>query len=133
MKLRMLAVSAGVAIAGVVGATNVARAGSAWSSEVTVTRSAGTITAWGVPILARRSADSSQFIGCIVYQWPTGSWAQCSATTAAGVTAYCTTTSPLLIAAAMAINPNTGVSFETRENSGACNSIMLTQYSNIIP
>ena len=86
--------------------------------------------AYGEMGTARNSTDTMQYIGCEIVASPTSSTeAYCTARTAAGLTAWCQTTVPALIAVvAGGTGPNVSIGFDWDANNN-CTSIGISNYS----
>lgn len=108
--------------------------------QVTVTRySDGRVYGNGTVSGARLSADATQWIGCSLYSFTTGTaeYAFCSAKNAAGLYGGCSinTTQPGFYAIRDAIvlsSANSDISF-TSDTSGRCTNVTIQNYSYSIP
>jgi hypothetical protein len=70
----------------------------------------------------------SEYIGCASNASAGFTWGICYATDAAGVSRYCTTTSPDLLASIRHVDGNARLSF-TWDGNGTCTTVSVGQYS----
>lgn len=73
-------------------------------------------------------SNYSEYIGCASNASPGYSWGICYATDAAGVSRYCTTDSPDLLASIRHVDGNARLTF-TWDANGTCTTISTGQYS----
>jgi hypothetical protein len=105
-------------------------AGYKYALEVYVT---GT-TAQGALGAARASADSMQYIGCVVADYSSGSsTGYCYARNRVGTSLYCQTTNAAQINSIRAINGQSQVYFTVPSWSSTCSQINLYQVSYNLP
>lgn len=109
-------------------------AGSKVVLPVSVSTGSSTGSATGSLGSARNSADSVQFIGCVVTTLETGSPSVlCSAKSASGTYGACTTTNAALVAAARSLTPDGNLRFYWNTSTGKCTEIVVDVYSDTEP
>lgn len=117
-----------IAAVGLVG-TPAVQAGYATGYEVYVDASSG--YAYGTLSKARLSSDSTQFIGCYIYAFATGTNVRCSARNKAGSNVSCvfpSNSNSSALAAASSIGPESDVSFSFNQD-GYCSSLSVNNSS----
>jgi hypothetical protein len=106
-------------------------AGSSSNNQVTVWTDAtsGLPAANGTLRAVRNSPDSTQYIGCSIYAYDTGSTSiVCYAMTATGTYRSCWSSNPEMIRVAQTLNPASYLFFEVNSD-GSCDRVISSQVS----
>jgi hypothetical protein len=121
-------------ILGVFGASAVALAGSVSNQTVAVwTDSSGLTKANGDLEAARHSGDSTQYIGCSLYAYDSGSLsATCYAESATGQYASCSTDSPQMLQLVASLNSASYLYFGVNAD-GSCAWVVTVNSSFNLP
>lgn len=110
-------------------ATGVALAGSSSNQQVVVGTTGGLLYAKGTFRPVRNSADSTQYIGCSIYAYDSGSRSiACYATDAVGNYRNCSTSDPGMVQVAASLNPASYLYFVVNAD-GSCNRVISVNAS----
>ena len=107
-------------------------AGAKGGSGVTLTTSGDNGTASGSMGAVRSSADTVQFIGCVVSGSGTHEWVSCSARNASNVAVSCSSADPAIVHAAQTMTADAHLSFSWN-GSGACTALHVRTDSRYTP
>jgi hypothetical protein len=112
--------------------TSTAAAGHTVSTPVVVNLTGGgNGSASGSLASARHATDSSEYIGCVVYQSTGSNFAECYAEDSKKNFLNCATNDPNMVAAAMRVNDTSWLSFSV-VNGSTCNALAVDNSSAYI-